>query len=214
MPSYLNPTQFTAYIEEHSALDLVRDYLFTGLPYVFRHTPKAYDTLKVHLSTHLEIGQENIFVVGSARTGFSLGPNSFPRQFNNSSDIDVIIVDQHLFDTLWHAVLKWHYPRKRIYLESEDYQWVGERKTSIYWGWFYPDKISYEGPIFPNELRPIRDLAAKWFSAFRTFALYFNYPDLARRTISGRLYRTMEHAWFYHEDSLRQLCARLPPRRV
>jgi len=74
----------------------------------------------------------------------------------------------------------------------------------LYWGWFLPDKIGYEGLSLPDVLVPIRDLSTTWFNAFRSLA---QYPELAAREVSGRLYRTWDLAFLYHLDGLEKLRA-------
>lgn len=209
----MNPREFLDFLLVHSARELVQGYLFTGVPYVFRDVPQAYDFLKNHLSTDLEVSQEAILVVGSARTGFSLDPYNFPRRFGSNSDIDVIIIDEQLFDGIWKSLLKWHYPKKTDTLGHSEFQWIRKRKDDIFWGWLCPDKFSYDGFRLPPELHPTREIAEKWFRTFRSFAQHLRYPDLARRQIRGRLYRTVEHASLYHEDGLMRLSAQSPRGR-
>jgi hypothetical protein len=72
----------------------------------------------------------------------------------------------------------------------------------VYWGWFRPDQIKYEGLLFPEVLKPMRDISTSWFDAFRSLSTY---PEFATRNISGRLYRTWDHARLYHVEGLRQL---------
>jgi hypothetical protein len=92
---------------------VVQEYLFEGLPYVFRDCPDSLDVLKQHLVQEIGLSQENIIVVGRAKIGFSLNPDNFPRQFSQDSDIDVLTVDERLFDEVWTTLLKWNYPRIR-----------------------------------------------------------------------------------------------------
>lgn len=214
MTPFMNPGELLGFIREHSALELVRDYIFTGLPYVFRYNPTAQQVLKQHLSSGLEVNQDRILVVGSARTGFSLDPNNFPRKFYSRSDVDVIIIDEGLFDSIWKSLLKWHYPRKFTPLRDAELRWIRHRKDDVFWGWVYPDKFAYDGFSLPYELQSIRDISERWFGAFRSLAQYVRYPDLARREVTGRLYRTMEHACLYHENGLLRLCAKLTAGRA
>ena len=91
---------------------IVREYIFEGEPYVFCEAPSVYELLRRHLNEATGTREENITVVGSGKIGFSLSPDTFPRQFSEESDIDVVVVNEELFDRLWVALLKWHYPRR------------------------------------------------------------------------------------------------------
>jgi hypothetical protein len=209
MVSYPDSSEFIDLLRARPLCDLVRDYLFTGIPYVFRRAPQAYDVLRGHLSSSLGIAKDRILVVGSARTGFSLDPNNFPRRFGSASDIDVIVIDDGQFDAIWQSLLKWHYPRKEDFLPQPEHHWLCKRKDDIFFGWMCPDKFNYKGFQFPSELKTVRDISNRWFGSFHSFGFELRYPDLARREVRGRLYRTMEHAMLYHVQGLIRLKARL-----
>src|SRR5438105_1326190 len=81
-------------------------------PYAFQGKPHLFKTLNQHLSTYLKLKEGNLTVVGSAKIGFSLDPNNFPNQYSPGSDIDVLIVDERMFDTIWVSLLDWHYDRR------------------------------------------------------------------------------------------------------
>ncbi len=184
---------------------VVQDTIFKGLPYVFRERPESLDVLKHHLCQEIGLSWENIIVVGSAKVGFSLNPANFPRQFSEDSDIDILAVDESLFDEVWTTLLKWNYPRRLVRLGRVDNDWIYNRRKDIYWGWFVPDQIRFEGISFPDALSPVRDLSTRWFNAFRGLSRFVEHPDLVSREVSGRLYRTWNHAFLYHEEGLRLL---------
>jgi hypothetical protein len=154
-----------------------------------------------HLSQGLGIDRSSARVVGSGRIGFSLNPANFPRPFGRASDLDVVVVNDDLFDRVWHTMLTWNYPR-RYRLYGQERHWQKKRQDDLYWGWFRPEKIRYEGLTLPEKLKPLRDLSAQWFEAFQSLSTY---PALAARVVKGRLYRTEQHAISYHIDGLRKL---------
>ena len=188
------------------AEDVVKTHLFSDKPYVFQGHPDYLDLLKKHLSSHLNVLESNIVIVGSAQTGFSMAPDSFPRAFHPESDIDIVVVDEMLFDRIWQDILKWHYPRREIRLPESDWQWRIKRSNDIYWGWFAPDHIRYEGISFPTMLKPLRDMSTLWFNAFRSLG---QLPQFASRDVSGRLYRTWNHAILYHAEGLKLIARKL-----
>lgn len=180
---------------------VVREYVFEGVPYVFREKPHVLKILHQHLCPTLKVPETNVVVVGSAKIGFSLSPHNFPRQFSDESDIDVIIVDESLFDEVWKTMLKCNYPR-RYRLNGTDLNWTRRRMNDLYWGWFVPDKIRYDGLSFPSVLKPLRDISTNWFNAFRSLS---RKTEFASRDVSGRLYRSWDHALLYHVEGLRQI---------
>ena len=79
---------------------IVRRYIFAGSPYAFRDKPQALRLLRRHLCSVLQVSEQSVIIVGSAKIGFSLSPDNFPRQFSAESDIDIVVVDEALFDRL------------------------------------------------------------------------------------------------------------------
>lgn len=177
-------------------------YIFEGTPYVFSDQPKLMEELTNHLSNELDLKSENIRIIGSAKVGFSLNPDNFPRRFSDTSDIDVLVVDEILFDKIWTNVLKWHYPRRLSGLSGNDRDWMRKRRRDVYWGWLHPERIRYDGLSFPEVLKPLRDTSTTWFNAFRSLS---RHSEFATRHISGRLYRNWSHARMYHVYTLRQI---------
>jgi hypothetical protein len=199
---FLRIDEFRKLLQEQPLDDILDRYVFGGVPYVFRGRPANADTLYYHLSKRLSVEAKNIRIVGSAKTGFSLSPDNFPRRFTPTSDIDVVVVDERLFDTVWTTMLKWHYPRRTEGLPAPDRDWARHRRREIYWGWFSPEEIKFEGLSFPDVLKPVRDISTSWFDAFRTLS---HFVEFTSRDVNGRLYRTWDHARMYHLDGLQQV---------
>lgn len=202
---YPNAEEFIDILLSYPLEVVVKKYVFEGTPYVFRERPLVHDALQQHLCSALSLSMRNVIVVGSAKIGFSLSPDNFSRKFSDKSDIDVLIVDAGLFDKIWMTLLGWHYPRRLSVLDKVDARWIKTRRKDLYWGWFVPDRIRFEGLSLPYVLKPLRDISADWFNAFRSLSQYSQYPEFAHREISGRLYRTWEHALLYHVEGLRQI---------
>lgn len=179
----------------------MRQYVFGGAPYAFRGKPSSMQRLTDHLCGNMNIAADDVAVVGSAKIGFSLSPDNFPRRFSRYSDIDVVIINGAMFDEFWHSMLRWNYPR-RYSLSGVDWDWSKRRRNELYWGWFRPDAIRFEGLSYPDVLKPIRNFSTTWFNAFQSLSLI---PDFSSRKVGGRLYRTWEHALRYHADGLEQI---------
>ncbi len=176
---------------------------FAGIPYVFRDTPANHDLLRTGIASVLDIGRDDVVVVGSAKVGFSMDPREFPAPFSAASDVDVVVVNAEHFDHLWQTILSWNYP-SRWHLEGFDRQWQVDRREDIYWGYFEPGRALYRGLALPPLLRPIRDYRARWLNAFKGLSRRL---ELAGLDVKGRLYRTWGHARQYHADGLSKIRA-------
>lgn len=181
---------------------VAQDYVFEGTPFVFRDHPDSLAILRRHLRKRLRVREENVIVVGSAKLGFSLSPDRFPRQFSAESDIDILVVDENLFDKAWLTLLRWHYPKRLVRPSTPEGKWLHDRKENLFWGYFVPNNIAYEGLSFPDELAALRDLSTSWFNAFQSLS---QYTEFVSRSVSGRLYRSWDHAISYHVEGLRQV---------
>jgi hypothetical protein len=200
--AYPSVDQFKDLILASEFEAIVREHIFSGVPFAFREQPQLLDLIRHHLKRELGLVPESVLVIGSAQTGFSLNPDNFPRRFSDESDIDVLVVDQSYFDRIWITVLKWHYRRRGLNLGAPESNWQQRMRKNLFWGSVMPHKIRYEGLLFQDDLVPLRDLSTKWFNAFRSLSLY---PEFARRDISGLLYRSWDHALLYQAYSLRQI---------
>ena len=115
----------------------------------------------------------DVFLVGSAKMGFSLAPHKRYREFGDRSDIDLAIVNHDLYNRVWHEVHEYKesgadWPEKPMF----------ERYLS--WGWIRPDKLPRSETFkFTNE----------WWDFFRSLqaartagpykvaaALYHDFP--------------------------------------
>ena len=204
-------TVFRSRLRQEPLPNLVEEYLFQGPSFLFEENPQAETKLKAFLAAELGVTTDGICIVGSAKTGFSLSPDSFPRAFRNQSDVDIAVVDAALFDRAWDAFLRWHYPIKDKDLSQGHRRWIRSRMDDVFWGWFHP--TSFQNSILgemPPRIAEIRDLSVRWFSTFKKA------PEVAgmmQHEFSGRLYRSWGHARRYHVHGFSLLKSQLPPEQ-
>jgi hypothetical protein len=87
-----------------------------------------------------------------------------------------------------------------INLPRGDWAWATARRKELYWGWFVPNQVRFNGLSLPAALKPIRDCSTLWFNTFQALT---KYPDFSKRDVNGRLYRTWDHVRLYHAEGLR-----------
>jgi hypothetical protein len=134
-----------------SSVEIVQRFVTVGDPAVL--SPEQHAELKQRVALHFSIHPTNIFIVGSAKLGFSIAPGKRWREFGEASDVDVAIVSDVLYTRIWHEIsslltrdpfIRW--PRKAKYAEYQLH------------GWMRPDLLP------PSEALPRAD---EWFRFFR-----------------------------------------------
>ena len=197
----MTPADFETLLNELSDEQLLGPCLLEELvPFAFDPRPETWETFREELVARLGIARSDIRIVGSARFGFSLKPGRNFSTFTDRSDIDVVVVNQTLFDNLWFALLQAAYPRPPITEKLGG--WLQRRRSEIYTGWLTPRDISVNRKIFGAKAQPVLDFKLLWFTALKEAS---RYPPRRHEDVNGRLYRSWRHAEFYHLHSLAAL---------
>jgi hypothetical protein len=184
--------------------------IMSGLPFIFANEGEMTRFQK-YVADALGISKfaTDVFLVGSAKTGFSLDPEQVSQPFQAASDIDVVVVHADLFDEAWGTMLGWDYLTMRNRSRDEQ-RWLYQRHNEVWSGWYDPGAWHFRerGGIelsFPDALKPVRKIAYQWFAAFRSLSRYRHHTEIPRHKISARLYRTRRHVAMYHVTGLRAI---------
>lgn len=195
----MTPVEFRQLVAEKTDDQLLGLCLHDDItPYVFEPKPDAWDAFRAELVKSLGVARDDVTVVGSARLGFSLKPWANLKVFDERSDIDVLVVNPVLFDEVWLALLRAAYPRRPV-TEQMPGGWLVKRQSELYTGWLWPPGIRLDAKIFGKRVRPVLDFRTRWFNTFKQAS---RHPPRRHEDITGRLYRTWDHADLYHLNSL------------
>jgi hypothetical protein len=197
----MNTAEFRELVQHRTDVELLGPCLHDEVtPYVFEPHPAAWDLFRDELAAGLGVARADIRVVGSGRLGFSMKPGYALRAFRDTSDIDVVVVNPEAFDRLWLALLAAAYPRP----PNTDVVggWLRKRKNEVYTGWLSPLNIRLDLSIFGAKARPVLAVKARWFDTLKKAS---RHPPRRHEDITGRLYRSWEHAEMYHLHSLAAL---------
>lgn len=155
---YLRTFRTTLSIQPDDEL-VVRERILHGATYAIDE--EQHFDLKRRIAGELGTDMNTeVFVVGSAKLGFSIAPRKRYVKFNDHSDIDVAIVSHALYQRVWHEAHEYS-------LSGAD--WTNRERFERYlaWGWIRPDQLPRsESFTFSNA----------WFEFFR---------DLQRRRVAG-----------------------------
>jgi len=155
--------------------------------------------LKSSIAKALSVSINEIYIVGSSKTGFSMNPQKMGFSFDESylksgeekdkSDIDVAIVSEPLFDNLANLLFRYTRQYREKWVENHIY-----RKDKfdvplcfkfleyLAKGWFRPD-MKPIGFNYPDSQKPIEHDLRVWKNHFS-------------RKVSHAVYRN----WFYFRE--------------
>jgi hypothetical protein len=161
--------------------DIVRKHILMHDCYILDHDG-LFD-LCSKISKSYGIHSESVRIVGSGKLGFSIAEGKRYRPFCASSDIDVAVVSDALFDRYWLAVLR--------YLAGNP-TWEGKSMFRKYLtnGWIRPDALP-TSDAFP--------MTREWWEF---------YGSLSGSVLDGKfrinagIYRTFEFLEIYQERSV------------
>jgi hypothetical protein len=187
---YLTKDDLLSMLKERRQLEVVNDHLISGIPYVFRNSPRAHQEFTETLASQLQTPDADICIIGSARTGFSLDPDKFGTPFSIASDVDTIVVNSAMFDKAWSELYGLGI---RLYSLSTRVQsaYHRHRTNNLFYGFIQPDAL-------PG----IVGIAAYWF---RTLQGLGRIREIADHEVNARLYRTWEHARAHQLYSLEEI---------
>lgn len=127
---YANSTIFKEVFDNdfyNEANAIVKQYVIDNTPFCFKEHPILFAKIKLLLSFKLTIPYESIYLIGSAKTGFSIDPAHFGKHFSEESDLDFAIADPILFDNVSREVYQWidDYSNNKIMPngEKDKYYW-------------------------------------------------------------------------------------------
>jgi len=169
---------------------VVQKYLFDRSPYCFADNPQRYIDFRKEICEQFKIHLQNFAIVGSAKVGFSLNPTKFGVVFSDSSDVDVVLVSEELFQRLWIDLIRFRRD-EFAYLPSEYKKQFNELQYILFWGHVRMDKL-------PNKFTA----AKKWWEFFNRLSKDTRFGP---RRIRAMIFKTWKHVSFFYEKNIMEL---------
>ena len=163
--------QFKADLAVQDLRKLLRRRVVTGPAYIYPDHSQHYELCEA-VAEHLGVHPAKVLIVGSAKLGFSIAPQKRYRPFGDKSDIDVVVVDEALFDRVWLEVHR---------ATESQILWADHGRFAKYLlrGWIRPD-------LFPDVGG---DVVGNWWSVFSGLS------KAAGLKVAGAVYRN----WYFLE---------------
>jgi hypothetical protein len=148
---------------------------------------KTYDEFKLYISKHLKVHFNNIAITGSSKTGISFSPKKKFKFFDDSSDLDIILVSEKYYKSFWQAYLDMYYRQ----IPFPEYQTVYK---SLFKGF-----ISLKEPT--EKHTAIKDWVKLVNPFLKDLQLFFGID----RQVNYRIYNSWEEVERYHFFGIKQL---------
>lgn len=157
----------------------IESIYFRGEIWLFKGKESLLRDLKLKVAEFFKTDVENIYIVGSAKTGFSITKTKDFREGIEgvkNSDIDIAIVDTKCFENYHQQIGSFHSDyMERPMLSGRDNEKLQKSKNYLTEGWIRPDLL------FPKELQQ------EWMNFFDSISDGRFNSDLNYR-INGGLY--------------------------
>jgi hypothetical protein len=178
---------------EAERLLFIKKYFFHGIPYIFQDKENEYFEFRNKIASNFDIGFHEVFIVGSAKFGFSFIKKT---EFNYNSDIDVVIVNEKLFEYYYSKICDYQYQLDKMFRSVTQDEM---KKYSVFLkylvkGWMRPDKLPTS---FRAEL-----LKEEWFSFFSSIS--YNKSEVGNYQVTGGLYKNYSYLEKYYLKTIEE----------
>lgn len=165
----------------------VNKYFFHGTPYIFRDRESEYFEFRNKIANNFGIGFHEVFIVGSAKFGFSYLKKTI---FDYESDIDVVIVNERLFEDYYGKICDYQYQLDRMHksISLPETITYSEFLKYLVKGWMRPDKL-------PSSFK-VDLLKREWFDFFNSIS--YNKSEVGNYKVAGALYKNYNYLEKYY----------------
>lgn len=170
--------------------DVTNKYLFDNYPFCFQDKPELLTQFRYVICDHFKIHTKNFCIVGSGKIGFSLSPNKYGSEFSEASDIDIVLISDELFQSLWLQLLAFQktssYKLSPIFKKK-----FNDLKNIFFYGIIRFDKLS-------NDFSFAKD----WWEFFNNLSKDSQYGS---RRIRAAIFKDWRYVSIYYEHSINKI---------
>ena len=175
-------------------VEACRRHLLHGTPHVFASREGAFFDFRRRIADKFSVGFHEVFVVGSAKLGFSPYKNKL---FDLESDIDVVIVSAQLFETFMGQIGAYQGELRRSRRSVSTRELVMYHRFLEYSaiGWIRPDKLPLSFSL--------SNLKEDWFNFFGSISN--GKSEVGNYKVSAGIFRTYAHLETYLLEGLTEV---------
>jgi hypothetical protein len=194
--TYPSAKQWKQIVEEFSPEAISYKLLLSHIPYIFKDEPLKFGLFRKTIADAFGVEPSSVFIVGSAMAGRSLKGPDIEKEYSKKSDIDTLIVSEHLFTDYVMKSLEWvkeitrpsfpHGTPNFPTIEAEKTKFIGYLADSAHKGIWRPDSL-------PNDAKARTDFFDKLGAvSLKTLGLQLSDDTVAR--VNGRIARSFDDA--------------------
>jgi hypothetical protein len=205
--AYPSPQEWRQLLKQFDAKAIAHKLLLAHIPYVFREEPLKFALFRRTIADAFRVEPSNVFIVGSAMAGRSLKGDAIDEMYSSESDIDTLIVSEHLFTSYVMKSMEWlNDVTKPDFSKTPLESPVVGRDLSKFIGWlsmhacrgiWRPDSLPREAPVRNEFFDSFADVSLK------TLGLQLSEDTVSR--VNGRIARSFNDAVTDLASSLRRL---------
>lgn len=206
---YPSADEWRRLVVEFSPQAIAHKLLLAHVPYVFRDEPLKFALFRKTIADAFGIDATSVFIVGSAMSGRSLKGKSIDKTYSAESDIDALIVSEHLFTSYVMKSLGWleHVTRSDAKAgpptsptlppeTTKHIHWLAESAGKGIWR---PDSLPKDAPARNDFFDRFSEVSLK------TLGLQLSDDTVAK--VTGRVARSFEDAVGDLANNIRRLRA-------
>lgn len=193
----MNRGQLKTLLDTCPFADFVDKHILNRRPWIFG-SDQEYSQWKQDIRKALGPIADQVTIVGSAATGYSLSPLKICRPFRqldvksqDVSDIDFAVIDSKIFEDAWGTIVELD-RSGRYRVADEDKQKI---RSDVYWG-YISGSVLPRGTTAATRVLEIRSTLGR-------------HPPLRGYKINCRVYRRRVDLSGYHVSSVRRAKAAL-----
>ena len=205
--SYPSAEEWKQLVDQFDAKAIAHKLLLSHIPYVFRDEPLKFALFRRTIADAFSVEPSNVFIVGSAMAGRSLKGDCIEAEYSSESDIDTLIVSEHLFTRYVMKSLEWlnqvsrpDYQKKPPVsptIPADISRYIGQFSASACKGIWRPDSLPKDATARNEFFDIFSDVSLK------TLGLQLSDDTVAR--VNGRIARSFDDAVDNLAGSIRRL---------
>lgn len=179
---------------DDKVLDFCRKRVIHGTPFVFDGKEDNYYLFRKSISTQFDVPFHEIYIVGSAKLGFS--PHK-QKAFDLDSDVDVAIVSGTLFSKIMEGIRGYQMELRssRRKVTVQELTMYHQFLEYVALGWIRPDKLPLSFQL--------RELKNKWFEYFESIS--YGRSEIGNYKVAAGVFSSYHHLEMYLVSGMKDL---------